>query len=65
MSSEPLVIQYTKLLHKCGGVDAPPVQAFRKKHADDAVFQRRAAKLDELFVLKQTLEKDGRSHSAA
>ena len=64
MSSEPLVIQYTKLLHKWGRIDAALVQAFKKKHAGDAVFQRRAAKLDELFVLKQTLEKNEESHSA-
>ena len=65
MSNEPLVVQYTKLLHRCGRADAPAVVQFRKKHAADAVFLRRAAKLDELIVLKQTLEKDGQSHSAA
>ena len=55
MSVEPLIIKYTKMLHKHGSADAKAVCDFKQKHADDAVFQRRAAKLDELFSLKRTL----------
>jgi len=61
MSNEPLVVQYTKLLHRCGRANAPAVLQFRKKHAADAVFLRRAAKLDELFALKQSLTAEKQS----
>lgn len=53
--SEPLIIQYTNLLHKYRDDKAKEVRAFVKKHKDDKVFVRRAKTLDKLFALKKDL----------
>lgn len=37
-----MLIEFTNLLHRCGRVDAPEVQAFLDAHRDDHVFQQRA-----------------------
>ena len=53
--TQPLVIQYTNLLHKHGSPDATPVVEFRKAHKDDTVFLKRAQVLDTAFKTKLTL----------
>ena len=54
---QPLVIQYTNLLHKYPDPNAEPVKDFRKQHADDPVFVRRAAAIDKVWKLKEALVK--------
>ena len=55
MSGEqPLIIQYTNLLHQYRDPNAKPVKAFMKKQRDP-VFQRRARALNKLFKLKEEL----------
>ena len=48
--AQPLIIQYTNLLHKHGGPDAKQVKAFKDKHKKDSDFIRRAETLDRVFV---------------
>ncbi len=49
---QPLIIQYTNLLHKHSDPSAKEVRKFREKHATDKVFQKRADVLDKMFALK-------------
>jgi hypothetical protein len=51
---QPLVIQYTNLLHQYRDPDAKPIREFLRKHSDP-VFRRRAKALNRLFKLKQNL----------
>ena len=53
--AQPLLIEYTNLLHKYRDPSAGPVQAFLQKHSGDAVFTRRAQALNKVFKLKQEL----------
>lgn len=54
-SEQPLIIEYTNLLHQYRDVNAAEVQRFLKQHADDPVFVRRAAVLNKVFKLKPEL----------
>lgn len=51
-TSQPLIIQYTNLLHEYRDPKAGPVKDFLAKHGDP-VFQRRARVLNKLFRLKE------------
>jgi hypothetical protein len=51
---QPLVIQYTNLLHKHGRPDAEAVREFLKNHSGDPVFVRRAEVLNHVFKLRDT-----------
>jgi hypothetical protein len=53
--SEPLIIEYTNLLHKHRDVNAAPVKQFLADHAADEVFVRRAKALNKVFALKEAL----------
>lgn len=52
---QPLIIQYTNLLHRHRDPNAEPVLEFRQQHANDKTFQSRAEVLDKLFALKKSL----------
>lgn len=53
--AQPLIIQYTNLLHKYRDPNAQPVKAFREKHASDQVFLKRTAAIDKVWKLKESL----------
>jgi len=48
---KPLVIQYTNILHR-HGVGSKQAKQFKEQHADGPVFQQRARKLDQIWLLK-------------
>jgi hypothetical protein len=50
---EPLIVQYTNLLHEHQAPNAPAVQQFFKEHKDDSVFAERAQKLGALYVIEK------------
>lgn len=52
---QPLIIQYTNLLHQYRGPKAKPCQEFLESHQHDEVFIRRAKVLSRLFRLKENL----------
>jgi hypothetical protein len=52
---EPLVIQYTNLLHEYQDPAAPAVVAFVQAHQGDEVFLRRVEVLNKVFRLKAEL----------
>lgn len=55
---QPLIIQYTNLLHQYRDPQAPAVKEFRENHGKkDPVFRKRAETLDKVFQLKQELVK--------
>jgi hypothetical protein len=61
---QPLIIQYTNLLHEYRHPGAAPVREFLKKHSDP-VFRRRVKVLNKLFELKRVLvTPKGRSSAA-
>jgi len=51
----PLIIQYTNLLHQHRGPNAKVIKDFRKQHASDEVFIKRADTLDKVWRLKESL----------
>ena len=51
--NEPLLIQYTKLLHQYRDPDAPEVKRFLSEHSRDSEFLKRAQTLNRLFQLKE------------
>lgn len=53
--AQPLIIQYTNLLHQYCDINADPVQNFLDKHAGDVVFIKRAKALNLVFQLKKEL----------
>ncbi len=53
--AQPLVIQYTNLLHKYRDPNAEVVKAFRRQHAEDKVFVKRVAAIDKVWKLKESL----------
>jgi hypothetical protein len=55
MMAQPLIIQYTNLLHQYRDPDAKVVQEFLKKHSQDRLFIRRAKVLNRVFKLKEDL----------
>ena len=55
--TQPLVIQYTNLLHQYRDPNAEAVKAFRRQHAGDKVFIKRAAAIDTVWKLKESLVK--------
>jgi len=57
MTSKPLLIQFTNLLHACRSCDAPAVKEFLAKHKDDETFQRRARAVMDSWQVKQQFEK--------
>lgn len=48
---QPIIIEYTNLLHK-HGVGSKECEDFKHKHREKAVFLRRAATLEKLIALK-------------
>jgi hypothetical protein len=50
-SEQPLIIQYTNLLHQFRGPNAIEVRAFIDQHEDDTIFVRRANIINALFLL--------------
>lgn len=55
MTEQPLIIQYTNLLHQYRDPNAEPVREFVRKHSSDEAFVRRAATLDKMFLLREQL----------
>lgn len=55
--TQPLIIQYTNLLHKYRDPNAEAVKAFREQHATDEVFLKRAAAINKVWKLKEQLVK--------
>lgn len=55
--AQPLIIQYTNLLHKYRDPNAEAVKAFREQHTADQVFLKRAAAIDKVWKLKESLVK--------
>jgi hypothetical protein len=55
MEEQPLVIQYTNLLHQYRDPDAEPVKVFVIEHADDEVFVKRVDVMNKVFRLKAAL----------
>jgi hypothetical protein len=53
--AQPLIIQYTNLLHKYRDPQADAVVKFRERHAADKVFLARAAAIDKVWKLKESL----------
>jgi hypothetical protein len=53
--TQPLLIQYTDLLHKYRDVESEPVKLFIAKHSYDAVFIRRAKVINRVFKIKEDL----------
>jgi hypothetical protein len=53
--AQPLIIQYTNLLHQYGDPNAKPILDFLKQHASDVVFVRRAKAINKVFKLKESL----------
>src|SRR6516225_2169041 len=64
MNTDPLIVQYTKLLHKYRDPGAQPVWEFRQKHSGDQVFSRRAAMLDRLLVAFSLVPTKSKERSA-
>jgi hypothetical protein len=52
---QPLIIQYTNLLHQYRDPQATACRWFLESHRGDAVFMRRAKILNKLFRLKENL----------
>lgn len=52
MSTQPLTIQYTNLLHQYRNPEAAEVKAFVAQHSDDNTFVKRAEVLNRMFKLK-------------
>jgi len=50
---EPLIIQYTNLLHQYRDPHATEVKAFVEKHKGDAVLMRRVDTLNKVWELKR------------
>lgn len=50
---DPLIIQYTSLLHQYRDPKAVPVLAFVEVHKDNAVLMRRVETLNKLWELKR------------
>ena len=53
--AQPLIIQYTNLLHQYRDPNAKSVQVFLKKHSQDRLFIKRAKVLNRVFKLKEDL----------
>lgn len=53
--SQPLIIQYTNLLHQYRDPNAKTVQTFLEKHSQDRLFVKRAKVLNRVFKLKEDL----------
>lgn len=54
-TEQPLIIQYTNLLHQYRDPEASEVVAFVQTHSGDAVFVRRVEVLNKVFRLKEAL----------
>ena len=54
---QPVIIQYTNLLHKYRDPNATEVKAFLKEHADDRVLKNRAKVLNKVFAAKAAVVK--------
>jgi hypothetical protein len=52
---EPLILQYTNLLHQYQGPEAQEVRNFLKEHEKNQIFVERARKLNALYVLNKSL----------
>lgn len=52
--AQPLIIQYTNLLHKHKDPQSQEVLEFLRTHSDDHVFVRRAEALNYVFRLRST-----------
>lgn len=52
---QPLIIQYTNLLHQYRSPEAAEVKAFLQQHHTDTVFLKRAEVLNKVFKLKAEL----------
>ena len=61
--SQPVIIEYTNLLHKYRDPNAAPVKEFLKSHSSDKVFLRRAEALNKVFQLKAELVTSGLRNS--
>ena len=62
---EPLIIQYTNLLHRCGSPQGAEAMAFVKKHHADKTFVKRAEMVNRLFALRDPVRARSRTAAAA
>lgn len=53
--AQPLIIQYTNLLHQYRDPEAEAIKKFLRKHSQDRIFIRRAKTLNKVFKLKEQL----------
>ena len=53
--AQPMIIEYTNLLHKYRDSNADAVKDFLKAHSSDEVFVKRAKALNKVFRLKAAL----------
>lgn len=53
--TQPLIIQYTNLLHQYRDPEAEAIKKFLGKHSQDRIFIRRAKTLNRVFKLKEQL----------
>jgi hypothetical protein len=58
-ANDPLIIQYTQLLHQYRDTEAEPVKAFVQAHLNDLVFVKRVKTLNKVFKLKAELDSPG------
>ena len=58
-SGQPLIIQYTNLLHQCRDCNAPGVRKFLRLNSGNKVFVQRARTLNQVFQLKGQLAEVG------
>lgn len=56
--NDPLIIQYTNLLHQYRDPNADEVKVFVEQHKDDAVFVSRAETLNKIFKWIYALKED-------
>jgi hypothetical protein len=59
MATQPLIIQYTNLLHQYRDPAAKPIRDFVAQHSGDKVFLKRAEVLNQMFKLKNELVTHG------
>ena len=53
--TQPLIIQYTNLLHQYRDHNAKAVKEFLRKNSSNSVFMKRARVLNKIFQLKEQL----------
>ena len=58
---DPLIIQYTNVIHASGGPNSPEARAFYKKHSRNLTFRERAKVLNKVAQAVRAKKKDVKS----